>query len=368
LGDGRRDGRRIRLLAVLLALLALIATACGTDQGTSEAEGEATAEAEGETPAELEELTVLFPINSPILHGFRVAEEAGYYEEEGLDPTFEFLDGGAEVVSQLVAGNADLGIVPVGNVIEAIESGNTDLRALWNEVYGSIFYIAVPSDSDIESAEDLAGKSIGITDLSGGEVPTVRGIIRSAGLSEEEVELTPIGEGTALAVRALQEGQVDAFGGSVNDIIALQVQGLDLRYIIPDVLRELPASGLVATQETIEQRREAVEGFLRATTKGFYWAQVNPEATLALLQEVTPEQFAEETGELIFEAVVPITWAPEGTPMGFQSVDTWRSYFDFIGAEQPDVPLEEIIISDFIEPANDYDQEAVAEDANSYGS
>lgn len=373
MSSGRRGGPKAPLLVVLLALLALVAAACGGgDDATGDAEPTATAEGEAtsedEAPAELEEISVLFPIDTPILHGFRVAQEAGYYAEEGLAPSFDFLDGGGEVVRQLVAGNADLGLIPVGNVVEAIAQGNTDLRAIWNEVYGSIFYIAVPSDSDIQTAEDLEGRSVGISSLSGGEVPIVRGIIESAGLTDEQVTLTPVGEGTALAVRALQEGQVEAFGGSVNDIIALQVQGLDLRYIMPEALLELPASGIVASQETLEERQDAIEGFLRASTKGFSWAQVNPDATLALLMEATPEHFAEETGELIFEAVLPITWAPEGTPMGFQSADTWRGFFDFIGVEQPDIPLEDIVIQDFIEAANDYDQGAVAEDANSYPS
>ncbi|MPZ87249.1 MAG: hypothetical protein GEU81_04065 [Nitriliruptorales bacterium] len=371
MSSGRRDGPRARLLAVLVMLLALVAAACGAGEEAAEdaeptaaEEGEATAE--DEVPAELEEISVLFPINTPILHGFRVAQEAGYYAEEGLAPSFDFLDGGGEVVTQLVAGNADLGLIPVGNVVEAITEGNTDLRAIWNEIYGSIFSIAVPSDSDIHTAEDLAGRSVGISSRSGGEMPIVRGIIQSAGLTEQQVSLTPVGEGTALAVRALQEGQVDAFGGSVNDIIALQVQGLDFRYILPEALLELPASGIVASQETLDERQDAIEGFLRASTKGFYWAQVNPDATLAVLMEATPEHFAEETGELIFDAVQPLTWAPEGTPMGFQSADTWRAFFDFVGAEQPDIPLEDIVVQDFIEPANDYDQDAVAEDANSY--
>lgn len=375
-----RDLGSKRLLPVLTLLLLMLAAACGGEEPRDSAGGqpqETDTTAEGETtpeggegeddqPAEPATLSVIFPINTPILHGFRVAQVAGYYEDEGIDVEFDFLDGGGEVITQLLADNADLGIVPVGNVVEAIGQGSTDLRAIWNAVYGSIFFIATPSDSDITSAVDLEGRNLGVSSLSGGEMPVVRGIIRSAGLTEQQVQLTPIGEGTALAVQALQNGDVDGFGGSINDMIALQVQGLDLRFILPDELTRLPASGVVAKQATIDQKRDAIERFLRATTKGYHWARVNPEAARAALEEATPEQFAEETGELIFEAVRPLTWSPEGVPMGFQSADTWRDFFEFVGVDVPDVPLDEIVIEDFIEPANDYDAGTIEQDANSY--
>lgn len=383
--------RSIHPWLVATMVIAMLITACGADEAEGPEETATTMPVEEttapeettppeETTAPAEEATttaasestsarIMFPVNSPILHGYRVAEEAGYYADEGIEVEFQFLDGGGEVVTQLLAGNGDIANIPVGPVVEAIEQGQTHLRAVWNYVYGSIFYIAVPSDSEIETAADLAGRKVGITDLAGGEVPVVRGIIESAGLSpEQDVELVAIGEGTALTVRALQEGQVDAFGGSVNDIIALQAQGLDLRYILPDELLELPASGIVVTQDYIDTNRDVVAGFLRATTKGSYWATVNPGASLCVLKKVTPEQFAEETGDMIFEAVLPITWAPEGTEMGFQSAETWGTYFDFIGAERPEVDLSEIVIDDFLEEANDFDAAAVEEDANAYPS
>ena len=363
-------------LSISLAI-AVFLGACGDGEGGG-AEQTTVAGAESTTPGEEPtttaggeptDLRVMFPVNSPILHGFRVAEHVGYYADEGLEVEFQFLDGGGEVVTQLLGGNGEIGNIPVGPVVEAIEQGNTDLRAVWNYVYGSIFYIAVPADSDMETAADLEGKTIGITDLAGGEVPIVRGVVQSAGLDPDtDVNLVPIGEGTALTLRALEEGQVDAFGGSINDVIALQVQGIDLRYILPEALLELPASGIVVQQELLDSQRDAVVGFLRASTKGSYWAQVNPDASLCVLQEVAPEQFAEDTGALIFEAILPITWAPEGQLMGFQSADTWGTYFDFVGAERPEVDLDQIVTDELLEASNDFDTAAVEEDANGYPS
>ncbi len=368
----RRSMRRPLWHSFLLILvMALIAATCGGDDDADGTTTTAAAGGDSETTTtatqELTDLTILFPVNSPILHGFRVAQEAGYMEEEGVRADYQFFGGGGEAITQLLAGNGDMAIVPIGNVVEAIEAGDEDLRSLWNYTYGSIFYIAVPSDSGIQGAEDLAGKKIGISSLSGGEVPIVRGIIQSAGLTDQDVELIPVGEGTALAVNAVETGQVDGVGGSINDIIALEVQGLDLTYIVPDALLELPAVGTVVRQATIDEKGEAIQGFLRAATKGYYWAQVDPEATLALLKKVTPEQFTEDTGERIFEAVIPLTWINQpGELMGFQSAETWGAFFDFVGADRPSIDLSEIVIDDFIAGANDWDPAEVEAEANAY--
>ncbi len=364
-----RDPRPIWRLSTLVLILTLVG-ACGDGADTTPTAPPANtsgtpSDATGST--EPTELTILFPVNSPILHGFRVAQEAGYLAEEGVEANYEFFGGGGEAITQLLAGNGDMAIVPIGVVVEAIEEGHTDLRSLWNYTYGSIFYIATPVDSGIETAADLAGKKIGVSDLAGGEVPIIRGIIRSAGLTEEDVEMIAVGEGTALAVNAVETGQVDAVGGSINDIIALEVQGLDLQYIVPEALLELPAVGTVVPTPILEEKADAIQGFLRAATKGYYWARVNPEATLAVLKKATPEQFTDDTGERIFEAVLPLTWVNDpDQPMGFQSAETWGAFFDFIGAERPDIELSEIVIDDFIAGANDFDPAEVEAEANAY--
>lgn len=357
---------------IVLAVLALVLAACtdtGTGDGTTTTGDQATTTAGSEEPgttageeattstagAEATAMTVLLPVDSPNMYGFRVAAANGYFAEEGLDVTLEFLDGSGAVIQQLIAGNGDIGSVGTGTVAEAIEQGH-DIRAIGNTNYGSVFLLTVPADSDIQTPSDLAGRKVGISEFSGGEVPVVRGIISAAGLEPEtDVELVPIGEGTALAVRALQEGQVDAFGGSVNDIVAVEVQGIDLRTLDPGDLSGVPALPLVATQSYIDANPQAVEGFLRAVARGADFGQTNPEETLEILMEQSPEQFVDETGERIFELVLDLWNPPEGTLYHEQSVESWEYFFDIIAVELPEgTDLSQVIVDDFVAAANDF--------------
>jgi len=341
-------------LALALGALALVLAACGGETGSTTTAGDDGGA--GTTAAESTELTVLLPVDSPNMYGFRVADSEGYFTEEGLDVTLEFVDGSGAAIQQMLAGNGEIASVGTGTVAEAIEEGHDNIRAVGNTNYGSVFLLTVPEESDIQSPADLEGARIGISEFSGGEVPVVRGIVSAAGFDPQtDVELVPIGEGTALAVQAIEEGTVDAYGGSVNDIVAVEVQGVPLRALDPGDLSGVPALPLVTTQEYIDSNADAVEGFLRAVARGAQFGQDNPEETLAILMEQSPEQFTDETGEAIFELILDLWQAPEGDLFHSQSVESWEYFFGIIAVELPEgTDLDTIIVEDFVEAANDF--------------
>ena len=355
---------------VLVAILSLMVAACGdgdveettttTDGGGGEETTTTEAPAEETTTttaaAEMTELTVMLPVDSPNMYGFRVAAGNGYFADENLDVTLEFVDGSGAAIQQLLAGGGQIASVGTGTVAEALEEGFDDIRAIGNTNYGSVFLLTVPEDSDIQTPADLEGARIGISELSGGEVPVVRGIVAAAGFDPEtDVELVPIGEGTALAVQAIEMGEVDAYGGSVNDIVAVEVQGIGLRSLDPGDLSGVPALPLVTTQGFIDDNRAAVEGFLRAVARGAEFGQTNPDETLVILMEQSPEQFVDETGERIFELVLDLWQPPDGELFHSQSVESWEYFFDIIAVELPEgADLDSIIVDDFVEAANDF--------------
>jgi NitT/TauT family transport system substrate-binding protein len=362
--------RRISLLRwlVLVATMSVLAAACGggtadettTTVGDDGSEATTTTEAAEETTttaaAEMAEVTILLPVDSPNMYGFRVAVANGYFADENIDATLEFVDGSGSAIQQLLGGAGEIASVGTGTVAEALESGFDDLRAIGNTNYGSVFLLTVPEDSDIQSPADLEGARIGISDLAGGEVPVVRGIVSAAGFNvDTDVELVPVGEGTALAVQAIETNQVDAFGGSVNDIVAVEVQGLDLRTLDPGDLSGVPALPLVTTQGFIDENPEVVEGVLRAIARGAEFGQTNPEETLQILMDQSPEQFVDETGERIFELILDLWQPPEGELFHSQSVESWQYFFDIIAVELPEgVDLNTVIVDDFVEAANDF--------------
>lgn len=342
--------RTIQLAAASVASL-LTLTACGGDDSGQASEDGMT------------EVRVLIPAESPIEYPHRVAEAEGYFEEEGIKSTYQYAGGSSEVIQQLVAGNGDVGVTCASAIVDAYAQGFTQVRPAFTTVYGSIFGMAVPDGSDVQDPADLEGQTIGISDPAGGEVPIVRGILKAAGLSDQDVNLLPIGEGTAVALKAIEDGKVDAVGGSFSDFVALRVQGLGLRPVGADTIEDLPACGVVVTEEYLQDNRDVVEGFLRGSAKGVVFGQNNPEATLEILREASPDGFEGDLGTGLVDLYMPLMAPPEGEPIGGITAESYQSYIDFVGAEAPEEDLNDLINDDLVEAANDFDVAEVESDA-----
>lgn len=342
---------KLRKLPVAAAVVAIAAvTGCSGSGSTTDDEGRAT-------------VRVLIPAESPIEYPHRVAEAEGYFADEGITTTYEYAGGSSEVIQQLVAGNGDVGVTCASAIVDSYAQGFTQVRPVFTTVYGSIFGVAVPEDSDIDSPEDLEGLTIGISDPAGGEVPIVRGILAAAGLSESDVSLLPIGEGTAVALKAIQDEKVDAVGGSFSDFVALRVQGLALRPVGAETISDLPACGVVVLDEYLADNQEQVEGFLRASAKGVVFGQQNPERTLEILREASPDGYKDDLGSNLVDLYMPLMAPPEGEPIGAITPESYQRYIDFVGAEAPDEDLDSLINDDLVEPANDFERSEVESDA-----
>ncbi|MGH6943777.1 MAG: ABC transporter substrate-binding protein, partial [Geminicoccaceae bacterium] len=68
-----------------------------------------------ESAAEPTKLTFMFPVESVVqYHPFYIAQELGYFAEEGLEVEFQVADGSSAAIQQLVAGNADAALPSPG--------------------------------------------------------------------------------------------------------------------------------------------------------------------------------------------------------------------------------------------------------------
>jgi len=355
-------------LVVALITGALLASACGSDGDEDQAGGN----------GELAEFTFMFPVQDEIqFYPWYVADELGYFEQEGLDVTLEAADGSSAAIQQLIAGNADAALPAPGAFLTGVASGQP-LKWIYSLQYSNIFTFVATADSGITAVEDLSGHKVGISEPSGGEVPLVRAILRDAGLTEgEDVELVPIGEGSSLTLEALRTGQVDAYSSSVFDVAAIEAAGIDVNVILPDDAAAYPADGVVTTEEVISTRRDDLAGFLRATSKAIVFAETNPDATLDILAKVSPEAFEDEAlAKRFFEVATDLTTPPAelaGEPIGSHYVAGFEAYHDVLlqgseeeGALPEPVDLNSALDESLLQDANDFDRSAVEEQASEY--
>ena len=384
-------GRRSRHIVALLSVLALVLVACGGGETSETTDGNgttATSQVTGSTTGttdvtttegsgELRHIQVQLPNSSPSASvvSYYIAQDQGFYAENGLEVELLYGPGSGSAVQQLVSGNVPVASLSPTSMYLGVNEG-AELVGIYNHFPENRFGVAVPVDSPIQSIEELAGLAIGISDAGGGEVPTVNAALALAGLEPSvDVDLIPVGEG-ASAVLAVENEDVAALGVSKPDVLVLRLAGLDTRMITQETLARFPGDSLAVTPETLESERDMLIGLVRGTIQGQIWSQANPEATHAILKEkYAPEQLADDAFGIPFvEASLVDTATPEGLnpdEHGKFIIDNWQSEIDLnleLGVISSAINAEDIITNEIVEAAWDMgiDIDAIRAQAEAY--
>lgn len=392
---GLKKGAPARML-VLFLLLAMIAAACGGDSAdetttTTAASGtdeEPTTTAGGEEPTttagggeEPERASITFALTNqraPQYYSYYLAEELGFYDEEGLDVEIVVVQGSSAAVQQIIGGNVDIGHPSAPATAQGVAQGNC-LKQFYSFSHQNVFGLATPADSGIESIEDLAGQTVGVSEPGGGEVPMVRAILAGVGLADGvDYQIQGIGEGGALTMQALENGDAQAYSSSVFDVASIEAAGLPLRQIMPEEFLYFPSVAMVADCDHFEENKDVFARFARAVTKATVWTEGNEEAALEIIMGVEPELFEDEAlGTAFWDATQRMNAFPpgmEGSLYGSHNRDGWETYIEFAsqgteeeGALNADaIDLDALLTDEILEAANDFDQDAVRAAAAAY--
>lgn len=313
----------------------------------------------------------MFPVESVNqFHPFYIADKLGYFEEEGIEVVFADAGGSSAAIQQVIAGNAEAALPAPSAFLNAVAQGY-DLKWISSYQYANIFTLASAASSGIRKIEDLKGKKVGVSDLSGGEVPLVRAVLSEAGLTEGDVQLLPVGDGSALTVEALRTGQVDAYSSSLFDIAAIRAQGIEMNTILPKEAQDFPANGVVVSAEKLSADPNLYEGFLRASAKGIAYAAANDAKAFEMARAIRPEEFeVDAVAKANWEAAHILKTPPAALaaqPIGTHFVEGFQAYHDFLrtGSEEEgglasDVDLSKALDNSLIEAANRFDKAAVS--------
>lgn len=346
------------ILALVVGALALIAAGCGGDDDDGGASGETTS------------LTAVIPFPSgAVFYPLFVAQENGYFAEEGLEVTVEPVDGSGATLQQLAAGQADVAVPSPGPFMQAVARGE-NLKSVYTLYQSNVFSVQVPADSEVQSLADLEGKKVGVGALDGGETPFVKAALaEEAGLQEGDYELVPVGDG-GQAVVALERGDVDAYAAAFVDVAIMRLRGVELRNILPEEFQTFFDTVFVFDGEFVDENPDVIEGFGRAIAKATAWGLDNAEAVV----DITSKSFPEEAEDKEFTtALVEETQALYELPeeadgqWGTAVPEFVERYMDFL-VEQGELeePVDpDVFTNEFVDAYNDFDEDEVrAEDGS----
>lgn len=261
-----------------------------------------------------------------------MAQELGFYAKEGLEVKMNFSKGSSDAARQLAAGNVDFGTFSSAAVMQAVQRG-FPLTAILQLYYPDAFDIVVPADSEIKSMVDLKGKTIGLSDLAGGEVPMTRASIVSSGLMEgADVKLVVAGEGDPTTVRSFTSNRIQAYSGAKRDILLIPAQGIPVRSITPVEIAAFPGEALSVRAETFKDKPELLTKFLRATIKGWVWGMANIDKTFDLLKSKYAAATLSDNPVALeyWKLVQTLYTTPDGVEYGMFVPPAWETYMKYL--------------------------------------
>lgn len=270
--------------AALLALPALLAvSACGSS-GSPEGEAEEPAASGELTPVTVGVIPIVDV--APIYLG--VSE--GIFEEAGLDVTLELAQGGAAIVPAVVSGDYQFGFsnntslllaTDNGVPLKAVAAGNFTTGA--EPDFGAV---VVPDDSDIAAAEDLGGHTVAVNTLNNIGDSTIRNVVEAAGGDESSLQFVEMGFPDMPA--AVAGGQVDAAWIVEPHLTrALQQGARVVSWNFAETDPDLMVASYFTSQQYATENADVVEAFSSAMAESLDFAEENPDAARAILDEYT---------------------------------------------------------------------------------
>ena len=333
---------RPRRLGSVLSLIAILVAACGPGTSTTASVG----------APEIALKVGLGYIPSVQFAQFYLANRAGYYAEEGLHVEFQN-EIDSNLVPKVGEGNLDLGMSDGTSVIPAVSQG-IPIRYLAT-VYGQFPSIVFgKASSGITTAADLEGKKIGIPGRFGSSWIMLQALLGSAGLTVSDVEIVEypdFGQGAAVA-----QGVVDAATGFANnEPVQLELAGTPTFVLHVDDVTPLPGPGLIAGRATIDAKRDAVAGFVRATLRAMKEITADPakglDAAIAAVPELGQNR---DTQAAILDATIEAWGRAGATPgEGLGQIDRagWGASVEFmtkLGLVPKPVTVDDLVTEDFV--------------------
>jgi len=281
----------------------------------------------------LEDFSIVLDWYPNAIHSFLyVADEKGYFAEEGLNLVVNFPANTNDGISLPAAGKADLGMYYLQDAILTAVGEDVPIVSVGSVVQESLNVVISLKEKGIESPADLAGKKIGYAGTALSEAQ-IECMLEKAGVSAEECQLIDVGFDLLTATTT---GQVDAtIGNMINhEVPQLEEQGIEINYFRPvdygvPMYYELV---FLTGQKTVENNPEKLQKFLRAAQKGFDFMRENPEEALQILLDNQNEEnfpLSETVEQASMDVLLPLM-EKEGSPFMTQDVSVWQQNADWL--------------------------------------
>ena len=226
-----------------------------------------------------------------------IARDKGFFAAEGLDAQVTMFTSGPTLVKGLVTDQSDVGVLGFTNAITWSAQG-ADLKIV-GKVQEGYHALVARNDRGIKALKDLKGKSLASQAAGSTADIVLKGVVlKSAGLTEKDVQIMYTAPSTALA--SLRAGRVDsAFLFEPYDSIAKASAPVTEIYEVGKVW-PFPCMVVIVPGKLIKERPDAVRKALAALKRSMEFMKEQPvEASRVLAPAFMAEEGLAAEGKTI---------------------------------------------------------------------
>jgi NitT/TauT family transport system substrate-binding protein len=289
-----------------------------------------------------------------------VAEQKGFFKDEGLDVEIVDFAGGARALQAVVGGSAD--------VVSGAFEHNINMQAkgqpmkafvLQGRAPQIVLAVSTKTMPNFASVADLKGKKIGVTAPGSSTNIMSNFVLAKSGLKPADVSYVGVGASQG-AVAALRSGQIDAIS-NLDPVMTILARSNDIRIISDtrDVAEAdkvfggpMPAATLYAPVAFIEKNPNTVQALTNAIVRANKWIQqagpsdivkTVPESYLLGDRAVYIDAFLKAKPALSPDGMIPEA-GPATALRALQSVDPAMA--------NAKIDLKAVYTNDFVKKAN----------------
>nr|MDE0500573.1 ABC transporter substrate-binding protein [bacterium] len=261
--------------------------------------------------------------------GELVAQEKGYFAEEGLDVTIN--PGGFDTnsITLVAAGTDTFGLHDMNSLVFA---ASEDIPLITAAAFlqkhpGAVMARA---DSGIDTLADFAGATVGFHE--GGPWMLTQAMLVKNGVDLDSLDKMTVG----FDLTPLLEGDIDLYTVfATNEPILAGLQGVETNVWVPfDFGVETSANALFTTKSYLEENPDVVCGMVRAIARGWEYAYENPDETTDIVVASDPDNLDRDTQRLVLDATLVHVRTPGAVEhgIGYMTAGRWETVVDVLQA------------------------------------
>jgi len=305
-----------RLLIALLA--SFVIAGCSNDQSSDQ-----TKETKTNEETALKKVTVVLDWTPNTNHtGLYVAEDQGYFEEEGLD--VEIIMPGETGADQLIAsGKADFGVSYQESITQA-RIQEVPIVSIAAVIQHNTSGFASPAEKNIVSPKDFAGKSYGGWG-SPVEESVISSLMKQENANPDDVSIINMGDTDFFTAVKRDVDFAWIYYGWTGVEAELRGEKINMIYLT-DYSKNLDyyTPVLATNEDMIENNPETVKAFLKATSKGYQYSIDEPAKAADILIAAAPDLDADLVKKSQ-EWLAP-KYQDDAPRWGEQKLEVWENY------------------------------------------